>query len=142
MAETVFTAGGGAAPLDFSVNPSYPGRVTLQSGVARAQTEGGTEYAYAKGPLYALYTLRFEGMPGSDYDGGFDYAASSQAAGAQSLINWFINVAPPGSAGFTYTDAFGKAHSVTFADDRLEFSLTGDGLYDGVITLKEILGSI
>ena len=31
----------GAAPLEFRVNPAYPGRVVLRSGSVRAETEGG-----------------------------------------------------------------------------------------------------
>ena len=139
MAETSFSAGDGATPLVFSVNPSYPGRVTLRSGLARASTEGGFEYAYNKGQPCAVHTLRFTGMPASDLDGGFDYVAGAQAEGSQSLLNWFVNVAP-GVESFTYKDPFGAEHAVVFADGALELSLTDMGLYDGVITLKETIG--
>ena len=140
MSESAFTAGAGVTPLNFSVNPSYPGKVTLQSGLAKAQTEGGSEYAYSKGPAYVLYTLRFEDMPAKDFDGGFDYKTGGQAEGTQSLVNWFLNIAPPGASGFTYKDPFGTEHEVTFADDRLEFMLTDIGLYGGAVVLKETLG--
>jgi len=139
MADTVFTAGAGVTPLSFSVNPCYPVRVCLNSGVARGVSEGGTEYAYRKGPLYALHFIRFEGLPSSDYDGGYDYVTGLQGAGTQSLVNWFVNVSQAGSGTFTYTDPFGKARTVSLADDKLEFSLTDKGSYDGAITLKEIL---
>jgi len=142
IAETSFTAAGGIVPLNFSVNPSYPGKFLLQSGIARTLTEGGTEYAYRKGAFYGLYTLSFEGMPAADFDGGFDYKTSAQAEGTQSLVNWFVNVAPPGAAGFTYKDPFGSEHAVSFAEDKLEFSLTDNGLYGGTVVLKEILGGI
>jgi hypothetical protein len=137
MASATFTADAGVTPLAFSVNPRYPGRVTVQSGLVRALTEGNEEYMFAKGARYAVIELKFEGMPACDFDGGFDYLTNSQAQGKQSLTNWFLNLA---SEAFTYTDPFGKSHEVTFADDKLDFQMTDNGLYDGVLKLRELLG--
>ena len=130
----------GAAPLEFRVNPAYPGRVVLRSGSVRAETEGGGEYVYSKDGGFAQLTLRFEGMPASDFDGGFDYSSGTQAPGTQSLANWYFKVTGMGGAAFTYYDPFGGAHEVSFMDERLEFSMTDHGLYSGVINLKERLG--
>jgi hypothetical protein len=137
MGAATFTAGEGVTPLVFSVNPRYPGKVTLQSGVVRVLTEGNEEYAFGKGAGYAIIELKFEGMPASDFDGGFDYPTNSQAHGRQSLTNWFFRNA---GGVFTYTDPFGTSHQVTFADDSLAFQMTDNGLYDGVIKLRELLG--
>lgn len=133
-----FSAGTGTLPLVFSVNPVYPVKITLYSGFVKVLTEGGEDYVSQKGAGYALHTLRFDGMPSRDYDGGYDYAARTQAAGMQSLVNWFYNVAP--ASVFTYQDPFGGSHQVGFADNKLEFALGDHGLYDGQITLKETLG--
>ena len=140
MPGAVFSAGGGITPLTFSVNPCYPGKVALCSGVVRAATEGGDDYVYEKGPGYVLYLLKFEGMPASDFDGEYDYTTHVQAQGTESLVNWFFNIAGPLSPEFTYQDPFGTAHLVSIVDDRLDFSLTDHGLYSGVLTLKERLG--
>lgn len=129
----------GHPPLLFSVNPVYPGRLELQSGVVAGRTEGGRTYSYRKGPSAVAHTLRFEDMPGRDYDGGFDYATGEQAEGTQSLVNWFFNVAPPGTP-FVYTDPFGASHTVEVVDSTVEFSLTGNGLYSGTLRLKETTG--
>ncbi|MBI5694399.1 MAG: hypothetical protein HZC51_01495 [Nitrospirae bacterium] len=138
MADAAFTADG-VTPLIFSVNPSYPGRLGLGSGRVRGKTEGGEDYLYTKGKAYVLYTLRFEGMPARDFDGGYDYAAGVQEGGSQSLVNWFVSVAADG-AEFTYSDPFGGTHQVTLADTVLEFTLTDNGLYDGALTLRETVG--
>lgn len=137
MAAAAFSTGTGVTPLVFSVNPRYPGRVALGSGVVWVQTEGNEEYSYKKGAGYAVIELKFENMPASDFDGGFDYLTKAQGPGTQSLANWFLNMA---GEAFTYTDPFGVAHVVTFADDRLDFQMTDNGLYDGIIKLKEQLG--
>lgn len=139
MAEAKFMADGATA-LVFTVNPRYPGRTTLDGGSVRGLTEGGQEYVYKKGRACLLHELKFEGMPASDFDGGFDYATSTQAAGTQSLVNWFLNVHGQDHAPFTYQDPFGNTHSVMIVDDRLSFALTDYGLYDGVITLKQYTG--
>jgi len=138
MTSASFSAGTGVTPLAFSVNPSYPVRAVLHTGLVKALTEGGDEYSYGKGPGYILHYLRFEGLPAVDFDGGYDYAAGTQEAGTQSLVNWFLNAAGVGT--FTYQDPFGKLHEVSFADDRLEFAMADYGLYDGVITLKQRIG--
>ncbi len=126
--------------LEFSANPVYPGRLEADSGLALGITEGGVTYAYGKGRPCILHTLRFEDMPASDLDGGFDYASGTQSPGTQSLMNWFINVAPAGSGGFTYDDPFGGSHSVEFADAMIEFSLTSPGLYSVSLRLREYVG--
>jgi hypothetical protein len=138
MPAASFSAGTGVTQLVFSVNPCYPVRAVFNSGSVKAMTEGGEEYVYRKGEGYLLHYVRFEGMPASDYDGGYDYSAKAQAEGTQSLINWFCSIA--GSGTFTYQDPFGKAHQVSMADGKLDFGMTDNGLYDGVITLKEMLG--
>ncbi len=130
----------GEVSLVFAVAPRYPCRVSLVSGFVSAETEGGEEYAYGKGSSYALLELKFEGLPAADFDGGYNYAANAQAAGTQSLVNWFYNVFSPSRAAFTYTDPFGKGHTVTIEGDRLDFTETNYGLYDGTIILKERLG--
>lgn len=138
MSETIFSADG-VTSLVFSVNPSYPGRLMLDSGRVRATTEGGEDRLYKKGTACAVHTLRFEGLPASDFDGGFDYVAGIQAAGTQSLAGWFFLVASDGSE-FMYSDPFGGEHVVTLADSGLDFSLTDLGLYDGTIRLRERVG--
>ena len=139
MADTVFTSDKGAIPLEFSVNPSYPGAAIMSSGIARGVSEGGEVYSYLKGRPYVLLALAFKGMPSSDFDDGFDYASGTQKGGTQSLVNWFYNVAG-GSGTFTYRDAFGNSHLVCINDDVLEFSLVDQGMYDCTITLKETVG--
>lgn len=130
----------GETPLVFSVAPRYPCGVSLVSGFVNAESEGGEEFVYRKGSSYALLELKFEGLPAADFDGGFNYAVNAQAAGTQSLVNWFYNVFSPSRAPFTYTDPFGRGHTVTIEGDRLDFSETNFGLYDGTIILKERLG--
>jgi hypothetical protein len=130
----------GATPLVFGVNPAYPGRVVLRTSSVRAETEGGAEYVYRKGGGYLQLTLRFDGLPASDFDGGFDYAAGTQAEGSQSLVNWFFGVTGMGASSFTYYDPFGNTREVAFMDDRLEFAMTDHGQYTGIINLKERLG--
>ncbi|MGA2193084.1 MAG: hypothetical protein ABSG42_06885 [Nitrospirota bacterium] len=132
-----FSAGAGVTPLVFSVNPRYPGKVTIMSGNARVETEGGEEYIYKKGPGSVVLELKFENMPSADFDGGFDYTTGSQASGTQSLVNWFINLS---NAPFSYNDPFGNGYTVTFAVDKIEFQLTDKGLYEGVIALREETG--
>jgi len=138
MSETMFTAEGDVSPLVFSVNPRYPGKVGLHSGIAKGTSEGGDEYAYTKGKAHVLYVLIFDGLPASEFDGGFDYPTRTQAPGTQSLVNWFLNVAPYGV--FTYHDPFGKEHTVRIINEALDFSLTEHDFYSGSITLKETLG--
>jgi hypothetical protein len=130
----------GHGPLVFTVNPSYPGELRLDSGTVMAATEGGDVYAAKKASSSVGYALRFDGMPKSDYDGGYDYDTGTQDANTQCLINWFLNVAPPGAAEFTYTDPFGSAHTVSFADGALDMKLTDEGEYAGVIRLRKELG--
>ncbi len=130
----------GVTPLALQVNPAYPGRVVFRSGTVRTETEGGQEYVYNKGVGYAQLVLRFDGLPASDFDGGFDYAAGTQAPGTQTLANWYFKVTGMGGTAFTYYDPFGVAHEVSFMDDRFEFSMTDHGFYSGVINLKERLG--
>lgn len=139
MPGTVFSSQGGDT-LEFSVNPVYPGRLEANPGLTLGVTEGGALYAYGKGRPYVLHTLKFEEMPASDLDGGFDYSSGTQSPGTQSLINWFINIAPPGSGGFAYADPFGGSHAVEFADTRLDFSLTALGLYSVSLRLREYVG--
>jgi hypothetical protein len=141
MARTVFSIQG-AQDLEFSVNPVYPERLEADCGLTVGLTEGGALYAYGKGRPYLLHTLRFEDMPSSDFDGGFDYVTGTQGSGTQSLINWFMYVAPPGGGPFSYGDPFGGTHYVELADPRLEFSLTAKGLYSGTLRLKEYVGSL
>ncbi|HEX9860058.1 MAG TPA: hypothetical protein VGB23_02570 [Nitrospirota bacterium] len=131
----------GHGPLYFTVNPVYPGRVELKSGLVTGMTEGGRTYSYRKGPDSLLHILRFEDMPEAEFEGGHDYQSGAQAAGTQSLANWFFTVAPPGTR-FTYNDPFGGAHAVEFADAVLGFSLTGYRLYSGTLRLIETAGSI
>ena len=135
MAQASFTKDG-MAPLEFSVNPHYPGRVTVAGGTVRGNAESGEGYAYEKGAPYSLTELRFEDMPEADYDGGFDYSAKTQGAGTQSLINWFLELS---GGEFTYNDPFGRAHAVTFADEKLRFAMTDKGFYEGSVTLREDL---
>lgn len=127
--------------LYFAVNPVYPGRVELKSGVVTGMTEGGRTYSYRKGVDSLLHVLRFEDIPATGFEGGYDYQAGTQAPGTQSLANWFFTVAPPGTK-FTYNDPFGVAHAVEFADTALEFSLTGYMLYSGTLRLIEMAGPI
>jgi len=140
MNNTVFSRQG-EQQLEFSVNPVYPGRLEAYCGLAVGLTEGGAIYSYGKATPHVLHTLRFEEMPSSDFDGGFDYPAGVQEPGTQSLVNWFMNVAPPGGGNFTYTDPFGGTHVVELADTRLEFLLTANGLYSGTIRMKEYVGA-
>jgi len=130
----------GHEPLEFSVNPLYPGETFIDSGMVTALTEGGEIYASRKSSRALKLALRFEGMPASDYDGGYDYATGAQDAGTQSLVNWFLNVAPAGALGFNYTDPFGDVHSVTFADGTLDMRLTDEGVYSGTVKLRKALG--
>ncbi len=130
----------GEVSLVFPVAPCYPCKVTLESGFVNAETEGGGQYVYRKGRSFALLELKFEGLPAADFHGGFDYAANAQAAGTQSLVNWFYNVFSPSRGVFTYTDPFGKDHAVTIEGDRLDFGLTNYGFYEGTIILKEQVG--
>jgi len=139
MPATAFTSPGFDG-LEFSVNPVYPGRLEAGPGLALGLTDGGAAYAYGKGKPYILRVLSFEDMPAADLDGGFDYESGSQSPGTQSLINWFVNVAPPGGGGFTYQDPFGGSHAVEFADPKLEFSLTARGLYSVTVRLREYIG--
>jgi len=130
----------GNEPLEFSVNPSYPGETSIDSGMVTALTEGGEIYASRKSGRVQKIALRFDGMPASDYDGGYDYAAGTQNAGTQSLVNWFLNVASPGAVEFTYTDPFGDAHTVTFSEGDLDMKLTDEGEYTGTVRLRKALG--
>lgn len=139
MAHAKFESGA-HEPLVFTVNPSYPGDVRLDSGSVVAFTEGGEPYSARKSASGVEYVLRFDGMPASDYDGGYDYGAKTQGAGTQCLVNWFLNVAPPGAAEFKYTDPFGAAHTVTFADGTLDMKLTDEGEYAGSVRLRKALG--
>jgi hypothetical protein len=139
MPVTAFTSQG-ADGLEFSVNPVYPGRLEVSPGLAIGLTEGGEAYAYGKGRPCVVHVLSFEDMPSADFDGGFDYATGAQTPGTQSLVNWFVNVAPPGGGGFTYSDPFGGSHTVAFADARLDFSLTSLGFYSVSIRLREYIG--
>lgn len=127
----------GLTPLNFSVNPCYPGKVTLDSGFINLKSEGGEDIFLRKANSSMLIALNFSGLPASDFDSGFDYAAGTQAAGTQSLVNWFISQA---GQTFIYEDPFGSSHSVVFSQEKLEFSLTEDGAYDGTLLLKEIIG--
>jgi len=138
MSETKFTAAG-ATPLVFSVNPVYPVKVAVESGVVVSMTEAGTERAHEKGPVRVVRELQFVGLTASEFDGGFDYLSRSQAQGSQSLVNWFINVAPPG-VSFSFEDAFGVVRTVGFQGVTLAFELSGAGLYDGVVALREVIG--
>ncbi|MGC2424138.1 MAG: hypothetical protein WA666_07300 [Nitrospirota bacterium] len=127
----------GFTPLNFSVNPSYPGKVTLDPGLVPLKSEGGEDIFIRKGNSSMLIALNFIGLPVADFDGGFDYAAGAQASGSQSLVNWFISLS---GKIFTYADPFGKSHSVVFGQDKLEFSLMDDGAWGGTLLLKEIIG--
>ncbi len=127
----------GLTPLNFSVNPCYPGKVTLDTGFINLKSEGGEDIFLRKADSSALIALNFSGLTASDFDGGFDYAAGAQAAGTQSLVNWFISQA---GKTFTYDDPFGNSHSVVFGQEKLEFSFTEDGAYNGAVLLKEIIG--
>jgi len=129
----------GYAPLVFTVNPAYPGDVRIDSGTVAAYTEGGEIYSARKAAPAAAYVLRFDGMPAADYDGGYDYTSGVQDAGTQSLVNWFLNVAPPASAEFTYTDPFGASHTVSFSDGALDMRLTDEGEYSGTVRLRKAL---
>jgi hypothetical protein len=136
MPGTSFTAVGLTA-LNFSVNPSYPGKVTLDPGLVPLKSEGGEDIFIRKGNRSMLIALNFIGLPAADFDGGFDYAAGAQTSGSQSLVNWFISQS---GKSFTYNDPFGKSHIVVFGQDKLEFSLTDDGAWEGTLLLKEIIG--
>ncbi len=127
----------GFTPLNFSVNPSYPGKVTLDSGFINLKSEGGEDVFFRKGNGSVLIALNFAGLPAPDFDGGFDYAAGAQAANSQSLVNWFISLS---GKTFTYADPFGNSHSVVFGQEKLEFSLAEDGAWNGTLLLKEIIG--
>jgi hypothetical protein len=131
-----FTAAGLTA-LNFSVNPSYPGKVTLDPGLVPLKSEGGEDIFIRKGSSSMLIALNFVGLPAADFDGGFDYASGVQTSGSQSLVNWFISRS---GKSFTYNDPFGKSHVVVFGQDKLEFSLTDDGAWEGALLLKEMIG--
>lgn len=127
-----------AQPLTFSVNPRYPGKITINPGMVRGRTEGGEDCVYEKAAPFALIDLKFADLPASDFDGGFDYSAATQTTGTQSLVNWFLMFGAGGA--FTYTDPFGRSHTVSLTTDHLDFALTEFGLYDGSLTLKEQIG--
>lgn len=139
MAGTSFTSG--SETLAFSVNPSYPGKLELASGMATKKTEGAASYSYRKGAPELLLELEFKDLPASEFDGGYDYATSTQGAATQCLVNWFLNVAPPGTP-FTYNDAFGCARTVRFADAGLKFELTSLGRYSGTLRLAQSAGTL
>ena len=140
MSTASFSMGGAAVPLVFSVNPSYPCKAALCAGAVRVRTEGGGYYAYEKGGCAAELLLHFAGLPAAEFDGGFDYAAKTQAEGTQSLAGWFFGATKSGTLWFTYTDPAGHGHDVAFADNRLEFALTDNGLYDGAVRLVKVVG--
>jgi hypothetical protein len=127
----------GQTALNFSVNPSYPGKVTLDPGFVLLKSEGGEDIFIRKGDRSILIALNFVGLPAADFDGGFDYASGVQTSGSQSLVNWFISQS---GKSFTYNDPFGKSHIVVFGQDKLDFSLMDDGAWEGTLLLKEIIG--
>jgi hypothetical protein len=89
MSGASFTAAGLTA-LNFSVNPSYPGKVTLDPGLVPLKSEGGEDIFIRKGGSSMFMALNFVGLPAADFDGGFDYASGGGGRAKLSFSDKFV----------------------------------------------------
>ncbi len=120
MPNIVFTKGGDT--FTFSKGRSYPLDDPATVNVVVEYSEGRQLYAYDKGVIEQEFNLNFERLSQADYD-NFD--------------DWLQNVAVGPKNTFTYTDEDGSTHTVRLMATKNPLQEVANGLFSGVITLRE-----
>lgn len=122
MANIAFTKGGDN--FAFSKGRSFPLDDPAIVNVIVDYSEGKQLYAYDKGVIEQEFNLAFERLSQTDYD-NFD--------------NWLKNISVGPKNTFTYTDEDGNNHTVRLMDTKNPLKEIGDGMFSGVIVLREEL---
>ena len=133
---------GSAAPLTLDVPPSYPSEFSMDSGVIEQFTGGGQPRRFDTGVQVQTFIMEWtkeKPLSVQSFIGGYNPFTGVQAAGTQSLLNFWVNVVKRGLLPFSFSDPDGAYPlPALFTAGKFHFKKIPGSGYAGVIGIDYV----